>query len=567
MINLITYKDRINFINAGKIELDILLRFLKDENEFVRLTVIKKLMNSSNKNLYTIELLEKIHFLIVDTDNHVRLAFAELLKKFGDIHSKDKERLFDVNDIGIYIYAVEDEDFYVKKAVIESLRYFLIPQAINFLIELLNETNKELRTVVSSVLRECTEIKLREKIAIKPSDAHIQFILGCLKEKNVILFENVLFILINLYTENEKMFFYLFDLNFPDDALKYTVLAQLIENNVDVYINYINANVNYVLNSGKSMLDEEYFKQIFIFKCVLCKYSREKVKELKISPEVQENLKFIDFKLKQILLVNKETKEDSSSFLESEEIFRKIPERVPIEFVFELGKNTVDDTLKDIVCVNFATEISLNDFLDNCLNVISSDYQNSVKKQKLDDSDHSIIISDKESNCDILEEDSSFTDDSFDIYESIKLYKERCLEKNNECDQKTSETVENDCVIDNEIDFKHFILLLYADTKIMVKKNFYFAVSHFETKKYANRPFILSFKISFDENVRSKYFKNIKLVVFDNHNLEKVINYDLEENVTVEIYDEDIKQFGYFIGLKIGEKYMCLSDFETIDVI
>lgn len=578
MENLITYKDRLDFIQNEEIDVEELLNLLKDENELVRVETLKKMTNFTNTNIFTIELLEKIHHLILDHNTEVRLQFAELLKKFSNIHVRDKERLFDVYDMGLFVYAVEDEDFYVKKAVIESLFYFLIPRAISFLIDLLNEDNVQLRVTVSSILRKCTELKMKENVYLKPLDEQLDFIFDCLHESNTQIFENILFILINLYTDDEKMFFELSDLNFPNDKIKYKVLHQLIINNSDVYVKYINRELDYKLNNNCDILDQTYFGQIFILKNLIDYFNSineesnsinslksEKHKKMYISPKVEEDIAFVVFKLKQIFYT--ESKNILDELLNNLYIDNNATiDYDSIDEYFYLDTKIVDDVFYDMNVMDAKNIVGfIDEFIIKTEESVDKKFKmDGIKENKKSSSNESLLI-----NTDIEEEVTDYEEsglDFMDVFEDEKLFKNVSSSLSENSMSNTKKIFEN--LKNNLLHVQSFLELLFENNlSIKTKQIFYYVSATSTVKMYKDRPLRFTLDCIYMKDNKSAYMKKIKLVVCDKNNKTKKLEFDLNEKVEIVLYDEEVSELECFIVLVVNNYYVKLSESTVIEVV
>ncbi|KAL6122249.1 hypothetical protein NUSPORA_00716 [Nucleospora cyclopteri] len=296
------HKDRIKYIqklSPTEIveEKGYFINCLKDENSDVIIEVIKAWTKKiqEGKNFFNDDLLEKTHNLITHRNVIVRRKYAKILRKFTKVSDKFKERLFDKDDIGLFIYAVEDEDRKVKKHVIKALQYFLIPAAVNFLIDMLNEDSKSVRIVVSSVLRRVTEIKRKEGIIIKCSAQQMKYILISLEESNNKIKTNILNVLANVSYTRENLFFELLEKRNINEIRKIKALKKIVINNFSLFDDYLNKNFNFVIENDFSLHDKSYFGYLIILGSIMkCFPSRD----FHLSHKVREDLKFIKFKLK-----------------------------------------------------------------------------------------------------------------------------------------------------------------------------------------------------------------------------------------------------------------------------
>ncbi|ORD95021.1 hypothetical protein ECANGB1_1711 [Enterospora canceri] len=297
---IIFYKERMNRISQFSdaeacINIDKLVICMRDDNPEVRKCVIERLRKIKESKIFDLKLLERSCFLVCDRDSDVRLCYAKLLHRFRNISCNDKEKLFDKNELGLFIYAIEDEDIAVKNEFIKALEHFLVPEAVNFLIDMLNEDSEIIRMTVSKVLKKATKIKNEEGMVIKCTDSQIKFILLCLEENNTVIQHNVLTVLSHLYQNSEKLFFALLRNRTLNDELKINKLLKMVENNTGFFLEYLNKNVDYTFDNNNTLKDEKYFGDLIILKAVL---KENKNMICQISGKIKEDLKFLEFKLR-----------------------------------------------------------------------------------------------------------------------------------------------------------------------------------------------------------------------------------------------------------------------------
>lgn len=297
----ISYKERIQYINlipSNLLNQHILelVVYLQDNNSKVRYTFLKKLYKYGNSNIFNLALLKICCKLIFDSNIKVRLLFIKLLKRFNHISDSDKEKLFDKNKFNLFICAIEDENYYVKLNLIKILNYFIVPDSIHILIDVLVDDSFTLRYEVTKIIKQIILTKLKEGILIKCAEKQIEFLCLCLKEQTNISFQkNILIILSNIYYTNEKIFYLIFKENKIDNEMKLKALYKIVKNHLKLFTEHLTKTINFSLDNNLSLDNIMYVGQLTILKLLIIILKQN---SYELSSKVKNDLDLIHFKFK-----------------------------------------------------------------------------------------------------------------------------------------------------------------------------------------------------------------------------------------------------------------------------
>eukprot|EP00866_Antonospora_locustae_P002329 jgi/Antlo1/2329/1791 len=268
-----------------------------DENTRIRASasrILYKLHTKCRKLRENIA--ERLCTLIRDKSENVRVVAARSLKYLNFPSAGD---LFDKSRNGAFVYGLEDEYRRVRGETIKSM-YFLCCESIksetfDFLVDLLNDDNKEIRVLVSCVLK-----KLSKKFIWEISPDNLNLVVLNLEEISDKISRNLLSFCSNVrYTEET---FYIFQTLVDKIYLGknvgyiYRCIHKMVENNVQLF--YTNRNKIYPVNSKISSREPSILDKNYLARLIALNVLRKHGCELDLPLFFKDHFKFLQLKCK-----------------------------------------------------------------------------------------------------------------------------------------------------------------------------------------------------------------------------------------------------------------------------
>lgn len=266
-----------------------------DENTRIRVSasrILYKLHTKSRKLRESIA--ERLCALIRDKSESVRAVAARSLKYLSFPSAGD---LFDKSRNGAFVYGLEDEYRNVRGETIKSM-YFLCCESIksetfDFLVDLLNDDNKEIRVLVSRVLK-----KLSKKFTWEISPDNLNLVVLNLEEISDKISRNLLSFCSNMrYTEET---FYIFQTLVDKIYLGknvgdiYRCIRRMVENNLQLF--YVNCNKIYPVNSKISSREPSVLDKNYLARLVALNVLRKHGYDLNLPLFFKDHFKFLQLK-------------------------------------------------------------------------------------------------------------------------------------------------------------------------------------------------------------------------------------------------------------------------------
>lgn len=268
-----------------------------DENTRIRVGASRILYKLHTKNRKLREsIAERLYSLIRDKSENVRAVAARSLKYLNFPSVGD---LFDKSRNGAFVYGLEDEYRHVRGETIKSM-YFLCCESIksetfDFLVDLLNDDNKEIRVLVSRVLK-----KLSKKFIWEISPDNLNLVVLNLEEISDKISKNLLSFCSNVrYTEET---FYIFQTLVDKIYLGknvgdiYRCIRRMVENNMQLF--YVNCNKIYPVNSKISSREPSVLDKNYLARLVALNVLRKHGYELDLPLFFKDHFKFLQLKRK-----------------------------------------------------------------------------------------------------------------------------------------------------------------------------------------------------------------------------------------------------------------------------
>lgn len=165
-----------------------ILEMINDANSKIKLEILKLILRSKDLSAILQNLIfNKISHLANDKDYGVRLLFYSVLSKLNLLDEKTSIHLFDKENVGTYIYAIEDELPVIRKKALKSLKTTTnlsnLRVVAEFLVDALNDDSEVVRLCCLRIF--CFLLKKFKTAKYKMLDSNIKTIFFSLSEKNV----------------------------------------------------------------------------------------------------------------------------------------------------------------------------------------------------------------------------------------------------------------------------------------------------------------------------------------------------------------------------------------------